>query len=69
MKTKEDLTKIAKNMLASHKRCLEYGLEFFKSAVKTQEGIDLTDEEVKTVVKLIMELPQGKHDMRYLAVK
>ena len=38
MKTKEDLIKIAKNMLARHPRILEYNLYFFKETVKAQKG-------------------------------
>jgi len=69
MKSEEDLTKIAKNMLARHPRVLEYNLYFFKEAVKTQEGVELTDEEAKEVVKLIINLPKQKCDLRYLAVR
>ena len=69
MKTKEDLIKIAKNMLARHPRVLEYNLYFFKEAVKAQEDVELTDEEAKKVVKLIINLPKQKCDLRYLAVK
>ena len=69
MKPEKDLIKIAKNMLARHPRVLEYNLYFFKEAVKRQEGIELTDEEAKEVVKLIVSLPKQKCDCRYLARK
>lgn len=69
MKAKEALTKIAENVFATNPRVLEYNLEFFKHVVRRQEGIELTDEEAKEVTKLIINLPEQKHDMRYLAVK
>jgi len=66
MRTEEDLIKIAKNMLARHPRVLEYNLYFFKEAVKTQEGIELTDEESTEVGKIIVDLSKQKCDLRYL---
>ena len=69
MKTKEDLTKIAEKILARNPRVLEYNLGIFKHVVKTQEGIELTDEEAKEVGKLIVNLPKQKYDLRYLVVK
>ena len=66
MMTKKELIKIAKNMLAKNPRVLEYNWEFFKCAVKAQEGIELTNEEVAEIGKLIVNLPKQKCDLRYL---
>jgi len=69
MKTKEDLTTIAENMIARHPRCLEYGLKFFKKAVKALEDIEVLDEEAKEIGRIIVSLPRQKCDMRWMAVK
>jgi len=65
----KNLEEIAKNMLLLNPRVLEYSLDFFKQVVKAQEGIELTDEEAKEVCRLIINLPQQKCDLRYLAVR
>lgn len=71
MSSVKDLNEIAKRLLVRNPRILEFGLEFFKAAVKAQEGVELTDDEAKEVGRLIikLELPEGATDLRFLAHK
>lgn len=51
----KQLDKIAKAMSERHPRCLEYSPEFFQKAVKAQEGVELSREEVLKVAKTILQ--------------